>query len=289
MRLILLWLLACGPKAAVSGEDAARLDPSIAESSGLVVSARSPGILWTHGDSGTGNVLYAVDAHGAMVSRVVVHGNAMLDWEDLTSDGAGHLWLADSGNNDSDRQNLALYRIPEPDPHATEVSTDGMVRFRYPDQKAFPDPAVRNFDAEAIFWSEGRMYLLSKHRSDHQTTLYRFPAMEGDVVLEKLSSFELGGPDDRTGGKVTAASISPDGQRLAVLTYHEVFLFSRPASGDDWLASPAGSFPLVQAVTAQCEAIAWSGDDLLITNEDGALFRVSHAWKRREAFPGPAR
>ena len=255
MRLILLWLLACGPKAAVSAEDAARLDPSIAESSGLVVSARSPGILWTHGDSGTGNVLYAVDAHGGLVSRVVVHGNAMLDWEDLTSDGAGHLWLADSGNNDSDRQNLALYRIPEPDPHATEVSTDGMVRFRYPDQKA----------------------------------LYRFPAMDGDVVLEKLSSFELGGPDDRTGGKVTAASISPDGQRLAVLTYHEVYLFSRPASGDDWLASPAGSFPLVQAVTAQCEAIAWSGDDLLITNEDGALFRVSQAWKRREAYPGLTR
>ncbi|HMV70464.1 MAG TPA: hypothetical protein PKA64_26725 [Myxococcota bacterium] len=283
---MILVLLALGCAATQPGPETWRLDGAVAESSGLAASARHPGTFWTHGDSGTGNWLFAVDGQGRVEARVQVKGAELVDWEDLTPDGDGNLWLADSGNNDNDRRDLAMYRVPEPDPDtAREARIDRAVRFSYPDQAAFPGDGPLNFDAEAVFWSEGRLYLLTKHRSDHDTTLYRFPADEGVVVLERVSSFTVGGPDDRSGGKVTAASLSPDGQTLALLTYHAVLLFGRPASGDDWLSRPLSQFPLVQTTTRQCEAVAWDGPALIVGNEEGRLFRVADPTRRATPFP----
>jgi hypothetical protein len=286
--LHILLLLACAPSPALPTPETWRIDSAVEESSGLVASVAHPGVFWTHGDSGTGNWLFAVDGTGRVKARVQVKGAELSDWEDLTSDGAGHLWLADSGNNDNDRRDLAIYRVPEPDPAGRgEVRIDRTVRFSYPDQVAFPGDGPRNFDAEAVFWGDGRLYLLTKHRSDQKTTLYRFPADEGTVVLERISEFEVGGPQDKTGGKVTSASLSADGQQLAVLTYHAVFVFGRPAQGDDWLSRPLATFPLAQTTTRQCEAVVWDGGTLVIGNEEGLLFRVSDPLTRTARFPVP--
>lgn len=283
--MLLFLLFACAPSPALPTPETWQLAGAVSESSGLVASTEHPGLFWTHGDSGTGNYLFAVDATGRVKARIQVKGAELKDWEDLTTDRAGHLWLADSGNNDNDRQDLALHRIPEPDPNGRgEAVIDRTVRFRYPDQTSFPGDGPRNFDSEALFWDSGRLYLLTKHRSDQRTTLYRFPADEGSVVLERVSDFEIGGPKDKTGGKVTSAALSPEGQ-LAVLTYHAIFIFGRPESGDDWLSRPLATFPLTQTTTRQCEAIVWDGNTVVFGNEEGTLFRVSDPLTRTASFP----
>ena len=94
-------------------------------------------------------------------------------------------------------------------------------------------------------------------------------------ILEPTDRFDVGGDQDNYGGRVTDASVSSDGQRLAVLTYHAVFFFGRPARRGAWLSNPLGSVPLQQRTYRQCEAIAWQGSDLLITNEGGRIFRLS--------------
>ena len=38
------------------------------------------------------------------------------DWEDISSDPEGRLYIGDIGNNDSARRNLAIYVVDEPDP-----------------------------------------------------------------------------------------------------------------------------------------------------------------------------
>ena len=67
--------------------------------------------------------------------------------------------------------------------------------------------------------------------------------------------------------------ISEDGQCLAVLTYHAVLLFRRPARGDSYLAHLIHQIPLEQSKAQQVE-IAWSGRRLIITNEQGRLIDI---------------
>ena len=74
---------------------------------------------------------------------------------------------------------------------------------------------------------------------------------------------------------VTAADLSPEGGTLAVLSYHTILLFGRPADGQDWLSRPLKEIPLDQGALEQCESLAWDGESLLITNEDRAMFRVN--------------
>ena len=113
------------------------------------------------------------------------------------------------------------------------------LRFFYPEQKKFPDKKEKNFDAEGLFWDSGSLYLLTKHRSDMSTTLYAIPIQESAKPLpaQKLGVFDVGGDPDNFGGRVTGADLSADGQYLAVLTYHAIFIFERPAQGMNFLAN----------------------------------------------------
>jgi hypothetical protein len=241
-------------------------------------------VFWTHGDSGTEPLLFAIDREGRLRATVRVTGATNLDWEDLMSDGAGHLWIGDIGNNANNRRDLAVHRVPEPSLEATEVAVDRTVRFRYPDQLRYPDQENRNFDAEALFWDRGALFLLTKHRSDRKTKLYRFPALEGRVDLEQLGTFDVGGDPERFGGKVTAADLSEDGSQLAVLTYHAVLVFPRPAEGHDWLSSKPHVVRLDQSASLQCEGLAWDGDALRFTHEQGAMLTVT-APTERSSWP----
>jgi hypothetical protein len=56
--------------------------PEVPEASGLAVGRRDPSVLWTHNDSGSEPVLFALDSSG------IVHGRVRVpigehDWEDL--------------------------------------------------------------------------------------------------------------------------------------------------------------------------------------------------------------
>jgi len=247
------------------------------ESSGLAASSRHPGVFWTHNDSGGAPVLYAMDARGTHLGAVRVSGATAKDWESIAARD-GLLYVGDVGNNANRRKDLAVHVVPEPDVAADSVAVERTVRFRYPDQTEFP-PAARNFDAEALFHDGDDLYLLTKHRGDTETTLYRFPRapFETDAratVLTKLATFDVGGADAPFGGMVTAADLRGDGERLAVLTYHALFVFDRPEAPERWLEAPRLVLPLDPATAAQCEALAWDGDDLVFTNEGRGVFRV---------------
>ncbi len=76
---------------------------------------------------------------------------------------------------------------------------------------------VKNFDAEAIFWAKGKIYILTKHRSDNFTKLYRLDYMD---PLKKNPLTLIGSFDIK--GQITSADASSDGNRLVVLTYNGV-------------------------------------------------------------------
>jgi hypothetical protein len=84
----------------------------------------------------------------------------------------------------------------------------------------------------------------------------------------------------------TGADLAFDGQTLAVLTPTDIYLFRQP-QGDQWFSqSEVLSVPISPRAFKQAEGIAWENDDsLLITNEQGEIFRVQvstlpGAWDR---------
>lgn len=241
--------------------------PVLDECSGIVASRRFPGVYWVHNDSGDRARFFAIDARGGLLAVVAVDGARNADWEDIAVDDSGHVYLGDFGNNRNLRRDLVVYVVDEPDPRAStgpiHVPVGRRLPFHYTDQSGFPDSTRLDFDCEAFYWESGRLYLLTKHRSDVATTLYRLdPGAEGEQAIAPLGRLALGGP-------VTGADASRDGTLVAVLTYRRVLLFERPATGRDLLSGRRVSVPIE---AGQCEGICFDGDRLLVTNEQGGLF-----------------
>lgn len=279
-------LLAFSFQAAAAGEPEPELVPYarigsklVPEGSALLKSPSHPGVYWTLNDSGNKPYLFALTRDGKLIKPagagadykgILVAGASNIDWEALAADTSGNLIISDAGNNRNRRRDLAVYILPEPDPAAVAVATiSAKVNFRYPDQKEFP-PKEMNFDSESVFWAGGKLYLLTKHRSDTRTKLYRFDSLAAGstVTLTLLSSFDAG-------SMVTDASLSPDGGRLAVLTYGGAWLFEKPARGDDYFSGKKKHYAFG---AGQCEGVTFDGPDtLLVSDEERELFEVKTA------------
>ena len=134
-------------------------DPRIAEASGLAVSLRHPGVLWTHNDSGNPADLYALRPDGKVGARVHVRGVADDDWEAIAEyrDTAGNptLAVADTGDNRARRSTVQIVLLPEPALHDATVTPSRVLRLRYPEGPV--DAEALLVDAEA-----GRMYVVTK-------------------------------------------------------------------------------------------------------------------------------
>ena len=260
----------------------------IDEASGLTPSNGHAGVFWTLNDSGGGPQLFAINDQRELLSTLMVKGATNVDWESITSDRQGHLYIGDFGNNANERRDLAIYRVQEPaklaEANAYLTTQAEVFRFRYSEQSAFPDDSELNFDAEAMFYMprrngrKGMLYLLTKHRSDTRTALYAFRELKANQIVapELVDTFDVGGAEHWFGGSVTGASVDPDGQRLAILTYHEVFIFD-VSSDEVTLKKLLGSVKLEQSRTQQVEGIAWDGEKLLMVNEQGDIFHLPKA------------
>jgi hypothetical protein len=264
-------------------------DPRIDESSGLVSSSISDGVVFTHNDSGDEARFFAVDARGRTLTTYVLPGVQARDWEDLArgpdEQGRSSLWLGDIGDNNARRDNgILVHRVREPVPGTrqrvvTEPPTS--FRLRYPDGPG---------DAEALVVhpTTGRLYVLSKPLAG-ASQVYEAPErLDPDRPnrLERIGEVTPratgteGGPG--IGGLaqllVTAADISPDGARLAVRTYTDVYEFDLPG-GD--LVAGLQTEPVVSPLpsTRQGEGLAYSRDGRsLLTSTEG---RASPVYRLR--------
>ena len=307
----LVFLIASFPTAAQRDERLApaafaqvRLAP-LREMSGIVKSRRRDNLFWVHNDSGDSARIFALDGQGNSVlptySKFTYYGDEIengkeqwqgfpvldasnSDWEDIAAD-ANYLYIADIGNNFNDRRDLTIYLISEIDPTAsTRSAVIKKLGVAYPEQDAFP-PEERYYDSESIFVDEGTLYVITKHRGGGLTGL----GWEAGANLYRLDTSFTDKPNILTRvdshsalTAATGADLSPDGRTLAVLSYTDLYLFRDPVDDRWFSASTVRRVPLDTGVFKQAEAIAWDGNEsLLITNEQGDLFRVA-----LESLPG---
>ena len=71
---------------------------------------RNSNLIWMLNDGGNESKIYAVSEQGK-IKREVYIKNKNHDWEDLTSDEKGNIYIGDFGNNLSKRKNLTILKI----------------------------------------------------------------------------------------------------------------------------------------------------------------------------------
>merc|ERR1712080_808470 len=115
-------------------------DHVIEEASGLAVNGRTPGLLWTHTDHGGPAQVYAITEQGLRIADVELEGVKNSDWEDIAisvEDGQSFLYVADTGNNDHDKEALYIYRFLGPEITAEKLKIPreeiDVIQVSYPD------------------------------------------------------------------------------------------------------------------------------------------------------------
>ncbi|RKD91350.1 T9SS type A sorting domain-containing protein [Mangrovibacterium diazotrophicum] len=253
-----------------------RLPEKVQETSGIELTGKNE--VWTLNDSGGAAELYLCDTLGNLVRTVKINDAENHDWEDITQDDQGNFYIGDMGNNNNDRENLRIYKIPNPS-STTASSVDAeKIKFTYEDQTKFPPGDDNlNYDCEAIIWYNSNIYLFTKNRSiPIKTSVYRIPDQPGEYVAKKLATFDTAGSNtnetDIYSYWITSADISPNGKQLALLSHDRIWVFYN-FSDDNFFG---GDYKVYELETStQKESICFADNSTLyLTDEYWSTFDI---------------
>ena len=240
------------------------LSKSLEEVSATEVVSSSK-LIWMLNDRGNNSKIYGVSKKGKIVKVIKVNAKNN-DWEDLTSDEKGNLYIGDFGNNESRRKNLAILKVNAKDLLSSKKVEVEKIRFYYPNQTNFPSKRKQLFfDAESFFYHKNSFYIFTKSRVKSKfgkTALYKIPATKGNHKAEFISDFNS---CDEMNCWITSADISNDGKKVALLSPSSVLIFS-DYNKDDFLSGKLTKIPF--NYNSQKEGVTFKNNNtLLITDE----------------------
>ncbi|MGI6457100.1 MAG: hypothetical protein ACOX5R_15995 [bacterium] len=221
-----------------------------------VCPAASPEEYWGHNDSGNNAEIVRFNIRGEILQEVELSGVENRDWEAMTRDSRGNIYIGDFGDNDRKRGTYYIYAFREPSPEDKEISAVSTYRFRYADK--------RSYNCEAFFFRSGRLYLITKEKNEKRTQVFRIDKLVSGSLLtaQKVGNF-LGEAE------ITDAAYSPQHNLLAVLTDHYLSFYS-VGSEDDLLTEPG---LIIETDFHNSEGLCFDNDHLIITNEKGKIWR----------------
>ncbi len=229
----------------------------LAELSGLAASQRHPGAFWAHNDSGNAFELFAMDAKGGILARLKLTGAEPRDVEDVTvgpcasGDPSPCVYLADIGDNFARREQVRLYRLPEPEALEDATVPVEVLPFVYPD-------GPRDAESVIIDARSGRLAVISKSL-DSLGDVFALEGLRAGTVIQAKKLGTLTAPQgmDRA---TTAASLHASGERLLLRTYSRAYELRRPGAArlEDLLQGQLVEVP--SGSQAQAEAITYLHD-----------------------------
>jgi hypothetical protein len=238
--------------------------PEATELSGLALSHKQRGVLWTHNDSGDGARLFAVNARGRLLAEVAVAGAQAEDWEDVAvgpaPGGRDAVYAADIGDNEAVRPNVIVYRVAEPRLKGARSITAAArpLALRYPDGA---------HDAEALLVSpsNGALFIVTKDFSGRaRVYVSARPSATGTRTLRRVAQLELGG-----GEAVTAGDVSADGRTIALRSFFRASAWKRRRG--ESIAGALRRRPCVARADLFDEG---QGEALALTRNGGAFYTV---------------
>lgn len=197
---------------------------TLKEASGIAASQRWPGIYWALNDSGNAASVYAIDDRGRSRGTFRVQRAKNDDWEAIQigpgQNGGSALYIGDIGDNDAERREITIYRVPEPEPLAPDARRGDA---RTAEAEAFkiqyPD-GPRNAEGLLVHPKTGEILIVTKEVPG-RAGIYRVPLplnSRRTVTMEPISELDMA----KAGVKidvVTDATVTADASRVALRTY----------------------------------------------------------------------
>jgi hypothetical protein len=258
-----------------------RLPPALTEASGL--SIRATDFTW-HNDSGDGPKVYTTNQSGTIIGEQTLAAGAV-DYEDITRDTSGNLYLGDFGNNTGKRTSMQIYRYQP----ATGITDT--INFTYPGQDGQGRDFFGNYDCEAMVHHDGQLHLFTKDqlfgKGRYYTYHYRLPALPGTYVAALVDSLYL------PRRVVTAAALDAERGELVLTAYNFKFLAGFWPSGAASLITikdyPEGLFlrgkvkrrNLSWFIPTQFEAVDFYDERWLYVGSEGTKVRKHAVGKRK--------
>jgi len=182
------------------------LPKSLKEASAIEKTSHSD-LLWTIEDAGNKNNIYGLDLKGNIVKDIDISNSSNIDWEDLTSDKAGNIYIGDFGNNSKNRDDFTIYKVSNLN---ADETTAERIRFVLPKN-------MNSEDFEAFFLLNNNFYIFSKENKS--SVLLKVPNSIGKHTAELITDFKMKGK--RT--KITSADVSDDGRTIVLLNHDKLW------------------------------------------------------------------
>ena len=256
-------------------------DTRLNELSGLAMSVRNPGVMWTHNDSGDSARIFGIEIDGGVRNTVTLESTSVFDAEDIAiSHGPNpEVWLADIGDNIGFRPTVELYHFAEPSADADTTVAPEKVTVRYQRPGGNDTYSV---DAESFFIDNaGNGYIIEKPRDEKLAWVFKMSASDlrnGKAVAKPIA--QITGNTNGRGVGPTAADLNADGTALVVKNYSETFVwrFSSRSSIEAVLKARPTS-PCKAVAAGLGEAITFDGRNLVTVEEGvGKPIRLSKAY-----------
>ena len=264
-------LLSCNPKnpSEKTEQDSLKtefsLPKKLKEVSGIALS-QDQKTIWAIEDAGNKNVVYGLNRQGELTTDVLVENAENNDWEDITKDASGNIYIGDFGNNENDRRNLSILKLDLKTDSQKSTKVIQTTKFHYEGQTEFP-PKKSNllYDCEAFVEKDGSFYLFTKNRSkgfDGTFLVFQIPNKEGDFEAKLVGKLKLeGGYSDAA---ITSATINSKNQ-IVLLNHKNINVLSG-FTANDFSSAKIQKIPLNH--NSQKEAVVFVDDKTLLIADE---------------------
>lgn len=238
-----------------------RINKDIKEVSAIETISSSP-LLWVIEDAGNKTEIFGLDRQGNIKRIVNVVNAKNNDWEDLTSDSLGNLYIGDFGNNSKKRREFSILKVSNVN-IAKEFTQASIINFTLP-------KGIKSKDFEAFFLFEDYFYIFSKERK--KAVVLKVPNEIGFHKAKLVSKYYLKGKRTR----VTSADISKDGKTIILLNHDCIWKLTN-FEGDGFFKGTVTKIELGH--DSQKEGVCFENDETLYITDERVKSRGGNIYK----------